>query len=142
MSRAFISEEAEAAKAAERPERPVTPGPNPVTPAGHAQILAEVARLRAAGPEAQRDLRYWLARAASAQSVPPPEAPTEAAFNTRVTLDNGAVWYIVGEDEADPAQGRLNWASPLAQALLGARPGETAALPGRPAFTITAVSPG
>ena len=142
MSRAFISEEAEAAKAAERPERPVTPGPNPVTPAGHAHILAEVARLRAAGPDAQRDLRYWLVRAASAQPVPPPEAPTEVTFNTRVNLSNGANWHIVGEDEADPAQGRLNWASPLAQALIGACPGEEVALPGRPALTIMAISPG
>ena len=32
---------------------------------------------------------------------------------------------IVGEDEADPGSGRISWLSPLAEALLGAEPGDT-----------------
>ena len=32
-------------------------------------------------------------------------------------------YFIVGEDEAAPAAGRINWASPLAAALLGAKAG-------------------
>ncbi|MEJ0025910.1 MAG: GreA/GreB family elongation factor [Rhizomicrobium sp.] len=34
-------------------------------------------------------------------------------------------FQIVGEDEADPAQGRISYVSPIAQALMGARAGET-----------------
>jgi transcription elongation GreA/GreB family factor len=32
---------------------------------------------------------------------------------------------IVGEDEADPKQGRISWVSPLAKALNGASVGDT-----------------
>jgi transcription elongation GreA/GreB family factor len=40
----------------------------------------------------------------------------------RETLD------IVGEDEADPAAGRVSWASPLARALMGAAVGDVVEL--------------
>lgn len=33
-------------------------------------------------------------------------------------------YRLVGEDEADPAQGALSWKSPFGRALLGRRPGE------------------
>ena len=36
---------------------------------------------------------------------------------------------IVGEDEADPAAGRIAWTAPVAQALLGAEAGEIRELP-------------
>ena len=32
---------------------------------------------------------------------------------------------IVGDDEADVAEGRVSWQSPLAKALMGARAGDT-----------------
>ena len=53
--------------------------------------------------------------------------PDEVAFGTRVTIirDGPTITYqIVGEDEADPARGLLNWASPLATALLGGQVGD------------------
>jgi transcription elongation GreA/GreB family factor len=35
-----------------------------------------------------------------------------------------STYRIVGEDEADPLQGRISWLSPLAQALLDHRSGD------------------
>jgi transcription elongation GreA/GreB family factor len=132
MSRAFVKETAESAPP---PERMVSDGPNLVTEAGAAHIAAEVARLEAAlKTEANpllretlaRDLRYWSVKQASAQIVPPPTGDT-AAFGSRVTIRRGAreqSFRIVGEDEADPAHGLLNFKSPLAAAILGARKGD------------------
>jgi transcription elongation GreA/GreB family factor len=154
MSRAFVSEDAAAAAAAVLPERPVSAMPNLVTASGLAQIEAEIARLEAglvaataedaARPALARDLRYWRARRATAALTEPPARPTEVGFGTTVTLrrPNGdtQLWRIVGEDEADPARGLLSWASPVAQALLGAAPGDVVEMgAGRPAMTVLAV---
>jgi transcription elongation GreA/GreB family factor len=151
MSRAFVSEDAAAAAAAVLPERPVSALPNLVTPSGLAGIEAEVTRLEArlaataaedaARPALARDLRYWRGRRVSAQLTEPPATPDEVAFGTTVTLRraNGATqrYRIVGEDEADPAAGLLSWASPVAQALMGAVPGEVVETGGgRPAMTV------
>jgi transcription elongation GreA/GreB family factor len=151
MSRAFVSEDAAAAAAALLPERPVSAMPNLVTPSGLAAIEAEAARLEAhlaalaaedpARPALARDLRYWRSRRTTAQLTEPPATPEEVAFGTTVTLRraNGATqrYRIVGEDEADPAAGLLSWASPVAQALLGAVPGEVVETGGgRPAMTV------
>ena len=149
MSRAFVNEDHAAAEAALPPERPVPPGPNPVTPRGHARIAGEVARLEAAlataeeaaRPMLARDLRYWRARLASAQVVPRPAGPA-VGFGARVLLrQNGAErwWEVVGEDEAEPREGRISWASPLARALLGAEAGEEVALHGRPPVLVLRV---
>ncbi len=157
MSRAFVSEDAAAAEAALPPERPVPPGPNPVTPAGLAAIRAEIARLGAAlsALPAQdparatlaRDLRYWRAREANAELVPPlAVSPGRVVFGAQVTLarDNGStqVWRIVGEDEAAPARGLISWRAPLAEALLGAEPGdEIDPGPGRPRLCLLRLDP-
>jgi transcription elongation GreA/GreB family factor len=37
---------------------------------------------------------------------------------------------IVGHDEADPQAGMIGFGSPLAQALMGAEPGDEISLPG------------
>ena len=141
MSRAFVNEDHAAAEAALPPERPVPPGPNPVTPRGHARIAGEVRRLEAAlaaaaedaRPMLARDLRYWRARLASAQVVARVPAPA-VGFGARVLVRQGGTerwWEVVGEDEAEPREGRLSWASPLARALMGAEAGDEVALPGR-----------
>jgi transcription elongation GreA/GreB family factor len=139
MSRAFVKEDA-AEAFADPPERPVSEHPNYVTPQGLALIDAELARLaqehaaavaasdRALSARAARDLRYWNARRATAQLIPPTENCDEVRFGCTVTLgrDDGRqqTFRIVGEDEADPANGTLSHVSPLARALLGKKVGD------------------
>ena len=71
-------------------------------------------------------MRYWRTRLATAELAPPPPAG-EAAFGSRVTFRlSGALRIvdIVGDDEADPAAGRIAFSAPLARALIGAGPGD------------------
>ena len=77
---------------------------------------------------ATRDLRYWSSRRASAQLTEPAEAPGQVQFGRTVHIerDDGRKqsFRIVGEDEADPAAGKISYVSPLAQALLGKSEGD------------------
>ena len=143
MSRAFVKE-GEGAEGDPLAELQVSPHRNLVTAEGLAQIQAQVERLRAALSAAraaedraevlrlQRDLRYWSERQRTAEPVPAP-APGVARFGSTVVLelpDGGRVTYrIVGEDEADPAQGRISYVSPLARRLIGARVDDEVELP-------------
>jgi len=152
MSRAFVKEDDDAPPPPPI-ERAVSSAPNRVTARGLRLIEAEIARIEAAlgaGQDAEveaqlrRDLRYWSVRRASAQPVAPDPAPRAAGFGARVTIRRGGavqVVEIVGEDEADPAQGRIGWTSPLARALDGAAPGETVELGAEP-IEILAVAAG
>ncbi len=116
-------------------ELPVPPGPNLVTPRGLALIEAKVIEIEGALPHAAdeearkkilRDARYWRARQATAQLAPMP--PQDAvAFGSRVRFRlNGQerMLDIVGDDEADPAAGRIAWSAPLARAMMEAEVGE------------------
>jgi transcription elongation GreA/GreB family factor len=123
-------------------EIPIPVGPNLVTSRGLRQIDERVSALEAeiaAGPdelrleEAKRDLRYWRTRLSTAQLAPQTPAG-EAAFGSRVTFRlNGATRTldIVGDDEADPAQGSISFSAPLARALIGAAPGDFADFGGK-----------
>lgn len=134
MSVAFRRESDEEHKEP-RFELPLPPGPNLVTTAGLKLAEARVAELEAqvaaetdepALADAQRSLRYWRTRLATAELAPPPPAD-EAAFGSRVTFRlNGAERSvdIVGDDEADPANGKIAFSAPLARALIGAGPGD------------------
>ena len=123
-------------------EIPIPVGPNLVTPRGRALIEARVAELEAelAGhvpetrlEEAKRDLRYWRTRMATAVEAPPvPDG--EAGFGTRVRFRlNGAerAIDIVGDDEADPAAGKIAFSAPLARALIGGGAGDFADFAGK-----------
>ena len=139
MSRAFVRESDE--DPAALPERAVSPHPNFVTPQGLAAIETRVRELaaerqaaRTGGDAAlrarvERDLRYWSARRASARVVGPAAATDRVRFGMRVTLQPGTgarqVYRLVGEDEADAAQGLLSWMAPLAQSLLGKEAGDS-----------------
>ena len=137
MSRAFVKEDAGGDETL--PDRPVSSHPNYVTPEGLAQIDAELARLQAAARAAgedraakaavERELRYWRARRATAEVIPPPADTAVVRFGATVTIerDDGRrqVWRIVGEDEADPTDGTLSHASPLARLLIGKAVGDT-----------------
>jgi transcription elongation GreA/GreB family factor len=138
MSRAFVRDQDDVPE--ELPERPLSPYPNDVTPEGLAQIEAAIADARAALGGAQatndrqgiasasRDLRYWTARRASANVIPPGPSSGQVRFGSSVTIvrDDGReqTFRIVGEDEADPANGTISHASPIARAMFGRSVGD------------------
>ena len=150
MSVAFTKESDSEAVAADLPDRPISVYPNLVTPAGLAALDAELATAKAAYSDAQaggaisadrtamaratRDLRYWSARRASAQLVEPQPHDGTAVFGSTVGFerDDGRrqTYTIVGEDEADPANGSVSYVSPLARALIGKRVGDAATIAG------------
>jgi transcription elongation GreA/GreB family factor len=135
-------------------ELPIPPGPNYVTPAGRKMIEARVADLEAAveagGSEDElkalkRDLRYWHQRQSSAIPAPAPAAGVAGIGSTVTFILRGKrqMMTITGHDEADPAQGRIAFASPLARALLGLSAGDFADFGGEEeAIEIVAVSAG
>ena len=120
--------------------------PNLMTARGAARLRAELARLieidrpeqlaRAAQTGNKRPLQWLSQRVAqiqeslqSAEIVAPPDQPSDAVcFGASVTVrhrDAETVRYrIVGAAEADPDRGELSWMSPIARALLNARPGD------------------
>jgi transcription elongation GreA/GreB family factor len=150
MSVAFTREEDLEATAADLPDRPISTHPNLVTAAGLAAIEDALASARAAYASAQasgsieadrtamaratRDLRYWSARRATAQLVET-EADGRVRFGGSVTIerDDGRTqtWRIVGEDEADPANGSVSHVSPLTRALIGKTVGDEAMVAGQ-----------
>ncbi len=150
MSVAFTKEQDSESAAADLPDRPISPHPNLVTASGLAQLDTALAEARTAYGAAQahgdvqadrtamaratRDLRYYAARRASAQLVETDAGDPAVQFGSCVTFDRAdgrrQSFRIVGEDEADPSQGAVSYASPLARALLGRAVGETADVPG------------
>jgi transcription elongation GreA/GreB family factor len=116
-------------------ELPLPSGPNLVTARGLAAIEAKVALLEGIEAETMaedmraehlRTLRYWRTRLATAQPTAPPSAD-EIAFGSRVVLKlNGETRSIdiVGDDEAEPGEGRIAFSAPLARAVIGGYPGE------------------
>jgi transcription elongation GreA/GreB family factor len=147
MSRAFVRENDGAEVPQDVPERPVSSHPNFVTARGLQQIESQIHELAAAreAPKrsedkdalarVDRELRYWQQRKASAKLVEPETEPVKARFGVRVTLqyDDGTErsYTLVGEDEADPAQGLISWISPIAQALIGHGVGDEVTLQGQ-----------
>ena len=150
MSVAFTKEGDAEAGAADLPDRPISPHPNLVTPGGLAALDAAYLEAKAAYASAQtagdvhadrtamaratRDLRYYAARRASAQLIEPPAAFDGVQFGASVTFDREdgrrQTFRIVGEDEANPANGSVSYVSLLARALLGKGVGETAMVAG------------
>jgi len=149
MSVAFTKEGDSESVAADLPDRPISPHPNLVTRDGMAALELAYGEARAAYAAAQskgdvqadrtamaratRDLRYYAARRASAQLIEPAAGET-VVFGARITIarDDGRrqSYRIVGEDEADPAQGSISYISPLARALMGKGLGDTAVVAG------------
>lgn len=123
-------------------ELPIPPGPNLVTSRGLALLEARVAELEAGLPAltdeaerkaAQRDLRYWRTRLATAV-VTVARVDGVAGFGCRVDLlVNGKPRSIelVGHDEAEPASGKLAFTAPLARAVMGAEAGDVLDFGGR-----------
>ncbi|WP_427023646.1 transcription elongation factor GreA [Aureimonas ureilytica] len=139
MSVAFVKEPNEN-QVETLPDRELGTDPNFVTAKGLKQIEEQVADLEAklfAARDADdkigyasvhRDLRYWRARKMSAELVPAPDDAETVHFGSEVTIerDDGRaqVFRIVGIDEANPADGRLSYLSPLAKAIAGKSVGD------------------
>ena len=113
----------------------VDEGPNLVTPEGLAQIEGHIARIEEAMKSETnvllretlaRDLRYWDIRKNTAEVVHP-STDGSVAFGSTVTITRKGrtqTFRIVGVDEVDAAHGLISFRSPLAQAILGAQPGD------------------
>ena len=137
MSRAFVNEDH---FVEDLPDRPISDHPNLVTGNGLMLIDAALQTARRDYGEAQaagdrgalasagRDLRYWSARRASAQivSINPDNAAVQFGNTVTIIRDDGREqsFAIVGEDEADPANGTVSHASPLVRAPLGKTVGD------------------
>lgn len=152
MSVAFTRESDAEAAAADLPDRPVPAHANLVTVSGLAAIEAELANARAAYDAARsdagisadrsamaratRDLRYWSARRANAQLVETRNQDGSVGFGSTVYFERAdgrrQQYRIVGDDEADPAQGRVSHVSPLARAMVGKVVGDVVELAGQP----------
>jgi transcription elongation GreA/GreB family factor len=140
MSRAFTKED-DGSRPEMLPDLPVSPLPNLVTARGLRLIGERIAAIEAAlaadpgetqAPRLRRDLRYWSLRHATARLTAPDPADPSVQFGSRVTYrtEDGATHTVVltGEDEADPAAGRVPWPAPVARALTGAVPGGSVTL--------------
>ncbi len=147
MSRAFTKESDDDLVAGELPERPVPTHANYVTPRGHKQLQARARALQEQHEklaaqsgedsaakqklrEVERDQRYFNAQLERAMVVDPAGQPRDQAhFGAAVKMldEDGKAhrFTIVGDDEADVAGGKISWASPLANALIGAKVGDT-----------------
>ncbi len=146
MSRAFIKEDDANTSGEELPERPQSPHPNYVTPAGLAALQAQLAELQEQRHQlmahadailseehlkpVERDIRYFQERIERASVIDPAGQPQDkVSFGALVTTldDEGEKrrFAIVGEDEANPAHGKISWVSPLARSLAGASVGDS-----------------
>jgi transcription elongation GreA/GreB family factor len=145
VSRAFVKEPDSDETAGALPDRPLSPHANYVTPTGLAQLEARLEALEAerraradtsdelasrpARARLAREIRYVEARIASAILVDPRCQPAgRVAFGAIVRLadeeDRQREIQIVGENEAEPEQGKVSWVSPLARALADAELGD------------------
>ena len=123
-------------------EIPIPPGPNWVTANGLVLIAKKLAELEAAPrgidtptePDpVLRELRYWRTRMATAELAPVPQ-PGRIGIASRVhfTLNGQSRSVtIVGDDEADPAAGRLSFHAPLSRTLIDAEVGDVLDFGGR-----------
>lgn len=146
MSRGFVKEDDLEHAGTDLPERPVSPHPNYVTPIGLKQLEDaanaldkervslvvdkenETAKQRLAVID--RDLRYLSVRLKDAILVEPTNQDRSTVlFGAIVKVEDEAgellEFHVVGEDEADIAQHKVSYVSPIAKALIGRKVGDT-----------------
>lgn len=146
MSRGFVKEDDLEHAGTDLPERPVSPHPNYVTPVG-LQQLEEAAnaldkeRASLIGDKENetakqqlavidRDLRYLSMRLKDAILVAPANQDKNTVlFGAKVKVEDedGELlqFHLVGEDEADIAQHKVSYVSPIAKALIGRKVGDS-----------------
>jgi len=128
VSKAFTKESDDAPDPKARRRGVPVPDPNYMTPAG---ALAARAELTTCSDEDR--IRELADHLATAQIIEPPPDREKASLGATVTIEDEhgkqTKYRIVGALEADPKRGRLFWHSPLAEALYGARVGDSIVLP-------------
>ena len=165
MNRAFVKDPDDTGRPEDLPDRPQSPHTNYVTPAGLRQLqdlkadlatrlseLLEEGKL--ANPQdlaiAQRNLRYYQERLNRAVLIASDGKPRDRVHFGAIVevLDEAGVvetYTLVGEDEVDPAQGKVSWVSPLGEALLNAGIGDEVVWrrpAGKMRLEILSISPG
>jgi transcription elongation GreA/GreB family factor len=146
MSRGFVKEDDLEHAGTDLPERPLSEHPNYVTPLGLQQLQQQAEQLEQERQQlaprkddpivsqrlgmVERDLRYFEARLEQVILVEPNAEPSDKIlFGATVTVEDEdgetQVFSIVGEDEADIAERKVSWVSPLARALLGHKAGDS-----------------
>ena len=91
---------------------------------GHDDLSSQQTKTRL-----ERDIAYYADRIKQAVRVDPESQSTDKVhFGARVDVEDDegerSTFVIVGEDEADAAQGAISWVSPLAKALMNAEVGD------------------
>jgi transcription elongation factor GreB len=148
MSKAFTREENEGPDLPELSRRPSAlpaGSTNYMTRAGADRLREELVRLieverpkllaLSSDPETKRRLAILDQRIfqleqslESAQVMSPPDSGDRVTFGATVTVRyrNGEqhIYRIVGVDEADADRGWISWRSPIARALINAKPGQ------------------
>jgi transcription elongation factor GreB len=143
MSRAFVKELDEQDDKG-GPMRPQSPYVNYVTPRGMTLLQDKIRGLAAALDglrgredltsqqsirELEREMAYYSERVKRAVLIDPEQQALDrvhfgAAVEAEDSNGERLRFVIVGEDEADVAEGRISWVSPLASALMNARVGD------------------
>jgi len=140
MNKAFVKEDSGEQVLAPLPEMPAGVR-NYVTPTGRQRMQRCLQELEQGAQAAhtrdiEQRIQYLRSRLETMEVV---DASVHAGseriyFGATVTYQDGAgeehTVTLVGIDEADAAQGRISWLSPVAQALLGAFEGDTVELDG------------
>jgi transcription elongation factor GreB len=142
MSRAFVKEPDGDQVESDLPERPQSKHPNYITTDGLQSMKLAIEVLRQERDRLKKEddlsaknqikaveaeIRYLEKRLQCAIPVDVSKQPSEEIrFGATVKLidenDQEYSFTIVGEDEAEPDQGRISWVSPLAKELLGKKP--------------------
>jgi transcription elongation GreA/GreB family factor len=131
VSKAFTKEDDDAPVPPARRRGVPVPVPNFMTAAGVQAARAELERLgrEASDPDRIRELSDHLATA----QVVAPEDRDVVGLGAAVTIEDEAgkrtTYRLVGAIEADPKRGWLSWQTPIANALWGARVGDSIELP-------------
>ena len=146
MSRGFVKEDDLEHAGTDLPERQISTHPNYVTPVGLKQLEDEANALDKTRADlvsqkdneaakqklavADRDLRYLSARLEEAILVEPAEQDKSTVlFGAKVQVkdEDGELlrFHLVGEDEADIAQQKVSYVSPIAKALIGQKVGHS-----------------
>lgn len=131
MSKAFTKEDDEVPPAPLRKRGAPVPDPNYVTAEGARTARAELDQLSRDGgdPDRIRELTEHLSTA----QVVEPEDRQLVGLGASVTVEDEAgkrtTYRIVGAIEADTKRGWLSWQTPIANALWGARVGDSVVLP-------------